>query len=109
MANITPPQFGKRYGAMCRAEYPDLSSWALCTALGARQPPIVVSRGVLEQWMKRSIKPADAITVTSTQELEEKYGAVVKVLVVHNATAYKLCQALRTQSPPVYCSDGIAK
>ena len=26
-----------------------------------------------------------------------------------HATAYKLCKALREQSPAVYCSDGIAK
>ena len=91
MAKITAAQFGKRYGAMCRAEYPDLNSGALLTALGARQPPIVVSRGILEQWMKRSIKPPDAITVSSTKELEEKYGAVVKLLAAEHVTAYKLC------------------
>ena len=110
MAAITAPQFEKRYGSMCRAEYPDLGSRTLCTALAARQPPIVVSRGVLEQWLKRkSIKPADAITVSSVDELHEKYGALVKGLVVVHATAYKLCQALRSQTPAVYCSDGIAK
>ena len=74
-----------------------------------RQPPIDVPVGVLRQWLKRSVKPPDAITVSSTKELEEKYGAVVKLLAAEHATAYKLCQALRTQTPPVYCSDGIAK
>ena len=79
MASLTANQFEKRYGAMCRAEYPDLGVWALHTALKARQPPIVVSKGALEQWMKRrSIKPADAITVSSADELQEKYGTVVK-------------------------------
>ena len=109
MAQITAAQFGKRYGAMCRTEYPDLNSTALSTALAARKPPIVVSRAVLEQWMKRSIKPADAITVSSSEDLQEKYGDLAKGLVAVHATAYKLCQALRAQSPAVYCSDGIAK
>ena len=110
MAAITAQQFEKRYGAMCRAEYPDLGGRALVTALAKRQPPIVVSFGVLEQWIKRkSMKPADAITVSSAEELQEKYGALVKGLVVLHPTAYKLCQALRSQSPAVYCSDGIAK
>ena len=109
MPALTAPQFGKRYGALCREEYPDHGHGALHTALAGRQPPIVVSPGVLRQWIQRSIKPADAITVTSTKELQEKYGDVVKQLVVHNATAYKLCQALRAQTPAVYCTDGIAK
>ena len=78
MASLIANQFEKRYGAMCRAEYPDLGCRALLTALGARQPPIVVSKGALEQWMKRrNIKPANAITVSSANELQEKYGAVV--------------------------------
>ena len=109
MATITASQFGKRYGAMCRAEYPDLNATALSTALAARKPPIVVSRAALEQWMKRSIKPADAITVSSADDLQERYGDLVKGLVLVHATAYKLCQALRSQAPAVYCSDGIAK
>ena len=91
MAKITAPQFEKRYGALCRAEYPDLGDNALTTALARRQPPIVVSKWALEQWMKRrSIKPADAITVSSADELQEKYGTVVKQLVVQHPTKYKL-------------------
>ena len=86
MAGTTAPQFEKRHGALCRAEYPNLNSGALCSALGERQPPIVASRRVLAQWMKRNIKPADAITVSSTKELEEKYGAVVKLLAIEHAT-----------------------
>ena len=94
---------------MVRAEYPDLNSGALRTALGGRQPPIVVSRGVLDQWMKRRMKPADAITVSSKEELQEKYGSLVKSLVVEHPTAYKLCGALRSQTPSILCTDGIAK
>ena len=95
---------------MRRAEYPDAGYEALRTVLLQRQPPIDVSHGVLRQWLKRkSIKPADAITVSGADELQEKYGALVKGLVVVHATAYRLCQALRSESPAVYCSDGIAK
>jgi hypothetical protein len=110
MATITAAQFGKRYGAMCRAEYPDVTGReALRTVLLQRQPPIDVPEGVLRQWLKRSVKPADAITVSSADDLQEKYGDLVKGLVLVHATAYKLCQALRSQAPAVYCSDGIAK
>ena len=107
---ITAPQFEKRYGAMCRAEHPEVTGHgALRTVLLNRKPPIDVTAGVLLLWLKRSVKPADAITVSSTKELQEKYGAVVKLLSTEHATAYKLCQALRSQKPAVYCSDGIAK
>ena len=110
MATITAPQFEKRYGATCRAEYPEHTGReALRTVLLQRVPSINVPEGVLRQWLKRSVKPADAITVSSADELQEKYGALVKGLVVVHATAYKLCQALRSQSLAVYCSDGIAK
>ena len=110
MATITAPQFEKRYGAMCRAEYPGYTGHeALRTVLLQRQQPIDVPGGVLRQWLKRTVKPPGAITVSSTKELDEKYGAVVRLLVATHATAYKLCQALRTQTPAVYCTDGIAK
>ena len=110
MATITANQFEKRYGAMCRAEYPEhTGEKALRTVLLQRQPPIDVPEGVLRQYLKRSIKPANAITVSSSDDLQEKYGDLVKGLVIVHATAYRLCQALRAQSPAVYCSDGIAK
>ena len=110
MAGITAAQFEKRYGAMCRAEYPEYTGReALRTVLLQRHPPIDVPDGVLRQWLKRSIKPADAITVSSSDDLQEKYGDLVKGLVLVHANAYRLCQALRAQSPAVYCSDGIAK
>ena len=94
---------------MIRAEYPDLGYGALQTALAGRQPPIVVSHGALRQWVKRRVKSADAITVSSADDLQEKYGALVKSLVLENATAYEVCQALRSQTPPISCTDGIAK
>ncbi len=109
MATFSAAQFEKRYGAMCRAEYSEHTGRkALRAVLLQRHPPIDVL-GVLAQWLKRSVKPADAITASSTKELEEKYGAVVRLLVAEHATAYKLCKALRSQTPAVYCTDGIAK
>ena len=95
---------------MCRAEYSEYTGHeALRKILLQRHPPIDVPLCALRQWLKRSIKPADAITVSSTDELQDKYGALVKVLAAEHATAYKLCQALRSQTPAAYCSDGIAR
>ena len=79
MATITAAQFEKRYGSLVRAEYAEYTGYgALCTALAARQPAIDVPHGVLIQWLKRkSIKPADAITVSSADDLQDKYGDLV--------------------------------
>ena len=109
MASLTANQFEKRFGAMARAEYPDLNYKALATALAGRQPPIVVSPGALRQWINRRQQPADGITVSSTDELQEKYAELVQRLSAEHPTAYKLCAALRSQTPPIHCSDGIAK
>ena len=58
---------------------------------------------------ERGIKPPGAVTVSSTAELQDKYGAVVKLVAGEPATPYLLCKALRSQTPPLYVSDGIAK
>ena len=110
MVGITAAQFQKRYGHLVRAEYAEHTGYgALRTVLLQRHPPIDVPFGALRQWLKRSVKPADAIAVSRADELQEKYGDLVKGLVLVHATAYRLCQALRAQSPAVYCSVSIAK
>ena len=94
MASITAAQFERRHGELVRTQYAEYTGHeALRTVLLRRHPPIDVPSCVLHQWLKRSMKPADAVTVTSTKELEEKDGAVVKSLAKEHATAYKLCQA----------------
>ena len=111
MTSITAAQFEKRYGNLVRAEYVEYTGYgALCTVLLARQPPIDGPHGVLIQRFKRkNIKPPDAIAVSSADDLQEKYGDFVKGLAPVHATAFKLCKALREQTPAVYCTDGIAK
>ena len=110
MTATTAVQFEKDHGALVRSEYSEYTGYeALCKVLGQRQPPIVVSEGVVRQWLKKSIKPADAVTVSSTDELQEKYGSLVKGLASEHATPYRLCKALRSQTPPLYVTDGIAK
>ena len=47
--------------------------------------------------------------VSSSAELQEKYGDVVAVLAEENPSSHKLCQALKRRTPPVYVTDGVAK
>ena len=92
MPVITSAEFEDRYGAVVRPEYSGyIGREALRTVLGQRQPPIVVSGGVLRQWLNKSSKPPGAVTVSSTVELQDKYGAVVKLLAGKHAAAYLLC------------------
>ena len=48
-------------------------------------------------------------SVCSAQELDDRYGDVVRSLVMEKTTAYQLCKALRERASPVYVSDGVAK
>ena len=50
-----------------------------------------------------------AVKITSSVELQEKYGDVVQLLVAEHHTAYRLCKALRNRTPPVSVTDGVAK
>ena len=97
MSGLAAIQFEARYGALVRSELSEYTSHkALRRVLGQRQPPIDVSEGVLRQWLNKSMKPHDAIIVSSTEGLAEKYGDVVEILAREHATAYKLCKALRS-------------
>ena len=74
---------------------------ALYSLLIARQPPIAVSRAAVKYWWSKYRLPEGAETAGSAQELEEKYGDVIRHLALEYPTAYKLCKALRERDPPL--------
>ena len=45
----------------------------------------------------------------AAQALDDQYGDIVRSLAVDNATAFKLCKALRSRDPPIFVSDQVAK
>ena len=105
MAELTAAQFEQSYGDLVRSEYPDvIRERALSNVLVAREPPVIVPDGVLRVWLRKH--KSRGVTVSSIQELQEKYGDVLRVLLPAHNTAYKLAKALRTtQAPPVIISD----
>ena len=108
MAELTAAQFEQIYGDLVRSEYPDaIRKRTLSNVLVAREPPAIVPDGVLRVWLRKH--KSGAVTVSSIQELQDKYGDVLRVLLpVHN-TPYKLAKAFRTtHAPPVITSDRMA-
>ena len=109
MAGITAAEFEEIYGVLTRSEYPEFTrERALSKVLARREPPVIVSDGVLRVWLNK-YKPTDAVTVTSIQDLQDMYGDVVKNLVTEHGSPYKLAKALRTtQAPPIIISISMA-
>ena len=108
MTELTAAQFEEIYGDLVRSEYPDvIRERALSNVLVAREPPVIVPDGVLRVWLRKH--KSGAVTVTSIQELQDKYGDVLRILLpVHN-TPYKFAKAIRTtHSPSVIISDRMA-
>ena len=108
MAELTAAQFEEIYGDLVRSEYPDvIRERALSNVLVAREPPVIVPDGVLRVWLRKH--KSRVVTVSSIQELQGKYGDVLRVFLPAHNTAYKLAKALRTtQAPPVIISDRMA-
>ena len=78
-------------------------------ALEERRPPVWVSEGVLKMWFSTQASPPGTVTVSSAAELEKQYGDVVRALAAIHASAYKLCRAMLTATPPLRDTDGVAK
>ena len=106
MAELTAAEFEEIYGDIVRSEYSDvIRERALSNVLAAREPPVIVPEGVLRVWL-RKFKSVDAVTMTSIQDLQDKYGDVVRRLLTGHDTPYKLAKALRTtQSPSIIISS----
>ena len=78
-------------------------------ALTKRNPPIRLNEGAAKHWWKHYRQGQSANGVTSAQELEDKYGAIVRRLAVENRTAHKLVSALKKLDTPLHVTEGIAK
>ena len=110
MSRLTAAQFELQYGELVRREHAEHSTArTLRRALEERRPPVRVSEGVLKVWFAKQAAPPDTVIVSSAAELDEQYGEVVRSLAATHASAYKLCRAMLTATPPLRVTDGIAK
>ena len=107
---ITAADFEEVYGAMTRSEYPEYSrERALSKVLTRKEPPIIVSDGVLRVWLAK-YEASDAVIVSSMAALQAEYGDLMKELAIDHRTPYQLCKALRTtQALPISINERMAK
>ncbi len=107
---MTADSFEEQYGDLVRREFSEYTTArTFMMALGRRRPPIEVKEGVLKVWLAKTGLPEGAVRVSSSAELQEKYGDVLERLAEENPSPYKLCKALKKSTPPVYVTDATAK
>ena len=93
----------EQYGELlCQPPYQQCSTgYLLQQALASRQPPIPVSVQVATVWLMTYRVPEGAQTVSSAQDLEERYGDTIRHLGLEYPSAYKFCRALREMEVPL--------
>ena len=107
---LTAVEFQERYGELVAQEYSECqTARTLQVALGKRRPPIVVSEAMLKIWFANQRIPADAVKVSSAEDLQAKCGSLLNGLAAQYPTSFKLCRVLKERTPPVYASDGVLK
>ena len=101
----TAAVFQEQYGNLVSEQYAQYTTpHTLRMALSQRQPPIIVSDGMLKVWFAKYRLPSDAVSVSSAEELNRMYGDILPALAVQHPTSYRLMRALQTRTPPVYAS-----
>ena len=83
------------------------SPYRLRIALAARNPSIKVSEQLVKTWYTKYRVPADAEKLPNATVLEDKYGESIRHMVHEYPTGYKLSEALRQRTPPLYVTRQI--
>ena len=93
---LTAALFHELYGDLVSEHYAQhTTAYTLRIALSQRQPPIVVTDGMLKIWFDKYRLPSDAVTVSSAEELHTRYGDVLPAIAAQNPTAYRLMKVLK--------------
>ena len=91
-SKLTARELQEQYGdVLASAPLCECSSASrLHTALSARQPPVEVSLGAVRIWWDKYKLPEGAETVTSDQDLEDRFGDSIRHLALEYPTSFKL-------------------
>ena len=107
---LTAALFHERYGNLVSEHFAQYTTArTLRVALSQREPPIIVTDGMLKIWFAKFRLPSDAVTVSSAEELHRRYGDLLPALAAQNPTAHRLGRVLKARTPPLYVSDAVLK
>ena len=107
---LTAALFHELYGNLVSEQFAEYTTArTLRVALSQREPPIIVTDGMLKIWFAKFRLPSDAVTVSSAEELHRRYGDLLPALAAQNPTAYRLTRVLKARTPPLYVSDAVLK
>ena len=107
---LTAALFQERYGNLVSEHFAQYTTArTLRVALSERQPPIIVTDGMLKIWFDKFRLPSDAVTVSSAEELHIMYGDILPALAAQNPTVYRLMRVLKARTPPLYVSDAVLR
>ena len=107
---LTAVEFESKYGDLVRVDYAAYkTAYTLRKALAGRQPPVYVTDGVLKVWFHSYSRPADAINVSSDEELLRVCGHYLYALAGEHSSVDMLTRALTKQQPPVYADAKIVR
>jgi hypothetical protein len=102
---LTAALFEERYGNLVSEHFAQYTTArTLRVALSERQPPIIVTDGMLKIWFAKFRLSSDA-----ADELHRRYGDLLSALAAQNPTAYRLMRVLKARTPPLYVSDAVLK
>ena len=107
---LTAALFHELYGNLVSEQFAEYTTArTLRVALSQREPPIIVTDGMLKNWFAKSRLPSDAVTVSSAEELHRRYGDLLPAPAAQNPTAHRLRRVLKARTPPLYVSDAVLK
>ena len=107
---LTAKLFQERYGDLVSEHFSQYTTaYTLRVALSQRKPPIIVTDGMLKIWFAKFRLASDAVTVSSAEELNTRYGDFLPAFAAPNHSAYRLMRVLKGRTPPLYVSEEVLK
>ena len=107
---LTAKLFQERYGDIVSEHFSQYTTaYTLRVALSQRKPPIIVTDGMLKIWFAKFRLASDAVTVSSAEDLNTRYGDLLPALAAQNPSAYRLMRVLKEQTPPLHVSEKVMR
>ena len=109
--SLSAVELEERYGAVLAAPpYAEMkSAYLLHRALVLAHPAVAFGYPACRIWWTKHRVMAGGIRLSSSREVEEKYGAVLREETMTDASVFMFQKALEARSPPLLVSEEVAK